>query len=95
AAYPGSVRAVPYEPLFGLAPGGVYRAADDLQDHCRQPHALPLAARQLIDRTAQLIVQTKPGRELLREAWRRIQAKGYTLGNVDVTIIAQAPKMLP
>lgn len=28
-------------------------------------------------------------------AWRRIQAKGYTLGNVDVTIIAQAPKMLP
>lgn len=34
-------------------------------------------------------------RELLREAWRRIQARGYTLGNVDVTIIAQAPKMLP
>ena len=34
-------------------------------------------------------------RELLREAWRRIQTKGYTLGNVDVTIIAQAPKMLP
>ncbi len=33
-------------------------------------------------------------RELLREAWRRIQAKGYALGNVDVTIIAQAPKML-
>ncbi len=34
-------------------------------------------------------------RELLREARRRIQAKGYALGNVDVTIIAQAPKMLP
>ena len=34
-------------------------------------------------------------RELLREAWRRIQAKGYALGNVDVTIIAQAPKMAP
>ena len=34
-------------------------------------------------------------RALLREAWRRIQAKGYTLGYVDVTIIAQAPKMLP
>lgn len=29
------------------------------------------------------------------EKRRRIQAKGYTLGNVDVTIIAQAPKMLP
>ncbi|VEB01774.1 2-C-methyl-D-erythritol 2,4-cyclo diphosphate synthase [Klebsiella pneumoniae] len=34
-------------------------------------------------------------RELLREAWRRIQARGYALGNVDITIIAQAPKMLP
>ena len=34
-------------------------------------------------------------RALLREAWKRVQAKGYTLGNVDVTIIAQAPKMLP
>ena len=30
-------------------------------------------------------------RELLREAWRRIQAKGYALGNVDVTIIAPDP----
>ncbi|WP_317453269.1 2-C-methyl-D-erythritol 2,4-cyclodiphosphate synthase [Pantoea stewartii] len=34
-------------------------------------------------------------RGLLREAWRRIAAKGYRIGNVDVTIIAQAPKMLP
>ncbi|ATO34435.1 2-C-methyl-D-erythritol 2,4-cyclodiphosphate synthase [Dickeya dianthicola] len=34
-------------------------------------------------------------RELLREAWRRITAKGYQLGNLDVTIIAQAPKMAP
>ncbi len=34
-------------------------------------------------------------RGLLREAWRRIAAKGYCIGNVDVTIIAQAPKMLP
>lgn len=34
-------------------------------------------------------------RELLREAWKRICAKGYRLGNVDVTIIAQAPKMAP
>ncbi|MBA2816124.1 2-C-methyl-D-erythritol 2,4-cyclodiphosphate synthase [Candidatus Pantoea persica] len=31
---------------------------------------------------------------LLREAWRRIAEKGYRIGNVDVTIIAQAPKML-
>ncbi len=34
-------------------------------------------------------------RELLREAWRRIRAKGYYLGNIDITIIAQAPKMAP
>ena len=32
---------------------------------------------------------------LLREAWRRINDKGYQLGNLDVTIIAQAPKMAP
>ncbi|NJD00702.1 2-C-methyl-D-erythritol 2,4-cyclodiphosphate synthase [Candidatus Erwinia dacicola] len=34
-------------------------------------------------------------RELLREAMRQIAKKGYHVGNVDVTIIAQAPKMLP
>ena len=34
-------------------------------------------------------------RELLREAWRRIQARGYALGNVDITIIAQKPKLAP
>ena len=36
----------------------------DLQDHCRQPHALPLTARKLINLTVQLIVQTKPGRDI-------------------------------
>ncbi|RLR17522.1 2-C-methyl-D-erythritol 2,4-cyclodiphosphate synthase, partial [Sodalis-like symbiont of Bactericera trigonica] len=34
-------------------------------------------------------------RALLREAWRRIAAKGYRLGNLDITLIAQAPKMAP
>ncbi len=34
-------------------------------------------------------------RILLREAWQRIKDIGYTLGNLDVTIIAQAPKMAP
>ncbi|MCW2480360.1 2-C-methyl-D-erythritol 2,4-cyclodiphosphate synthase [Candidatus Symbiopectobacterium sp. NZEC135] len=34
-------------------------------------------------------------RELLRQAWQQIQEKGYRLGNLDVTIIAQAPKMAP
>lgn len=34
-------------------------------------------------------------RELLREAFRQVKAKGYVVGNVDVTIIAQSPKMAP
>lgn len=34
-------------------------------------------------------------RILLREAFRQVQEKGYQIGNVDVTIIAQAPKMRP
>ncbi len=34
-------------------------------------------------------------RQLLREAWRRIAQKGYQIGNVDITLIAQAPKMAP
>lgn len=34
-------------------------------------------------------------RGLLIEAYRQVQEQGYKLGNVDVTIIAQAPKMRP
>lgn len=34
-------------------------------------------------------------RILLREAYRQVQEKGYLVGNIDVTIIAQAPKMRP
>ncbi len=34
-------------------------------------------------------------RKLLRETSRLLAAKGYNVGNVDVTIIAQAPKMAP
>ena len=34
-------------------------------------------------------------RELLKDVYRRVKAKGYRLGNADVTIIAQAPKMAP
>lgn len=32
---------------------------------------------------------------LLVEALRRVTAKGYQIGNIDSTIIAQAPKMMP
>lgn len=34
-------------------------------------------------------------RVLLREAVKRIHAAGYGVGNLDATIIAQAPKMAP
>ncbi|ANO33691.1 2-C-methyl-D-erythritol 2,4-cyclodiphosphate synthase [Vibrio breoganii] len=34
-------------------------------------------------------------RELLKEVYRRVQELGYVLGNLDVTIMAQAPKMAP
>ncbi|BFU60827.1 MULTISPECIES: 2-C-methyl-D-erythritol 2,4-cyclodiphosphate synthase [Rodentibacter] len=34
-------------------------------------------------------------RGLLREAFRQVREKGYKIGNVDITIIAQAPKMRP
>jgi 2-C-methyl-D-erythritol 2,4-cyclodiphosphate synthase len=33
--------------------------------------------------------------ELLRLVWRMLQEEGYQLGNLDCTIIAQKPKMLP
>ncbi|AIN47121.1 2-C-methyl-D-erythritol 2,4-cyclodiphosphate synthase [Candidatus Palibaumannia cicadellinicola] len=34
-------------------------------------------------------------RKLLREVWQCIVAKSYRLGNLDITIIAQAPKLSP
>ncbi|NEX59798.1 2-C-methyl-D-erythritol 2,4-cyclodiphosphate synthase [Noviherbaspirillum galbum] len=34
-------------------------------------------------------------RVLLREACRRVGEAGYAIGNIDATIIAQAPKMAP
>jgi 2-C-methyl-D-erythritol 2,4-cyclodiphosphate synthase len=34
-------------------------------------------------------------RELMRAVYERVQKKDYQLGNLDLTIIAQAPKMLP
>jgi 2-C-methyl-D-erythritol 2,4-cyclodiphosphate synthase len=34
-------------------------------------------------------------RVLLRHVYGIVQEKGYTLGNADITIIAQAPKMAP
>jgi len=34
-------------------------------------------------------------RILLRDVFARVQQAGYAIGNLDVTIIAQAPKMAP
>lgn len=34
-------------------------------------------------------------RDLLKEVYRIVLERGYQIGNLDVTIIAQAPKMLP
>lgn len=34
-------------------------------------------------------------RDLLKDVYRRVREKGYVLGNADITIIAQAPKMSP
>jgi 2-C-methyl-D-erythritol 2,4-cyclodiphosphate synthase len=34
-------------------------------------------------------------RALLRAVWERADAAGYSLGNVDATVIAQAPKLAP
>ncbi|WP_229617277.1 2-C-methyl-D-erythritol 2,4-cyclodiphosphate synthase [Vibrio parahaemolyticus] len=34
-------------------------------------------------------------RELLKDVYRRVKEQGYRLGNADVTIMAQAPKMTP
>ncbi|MGY8526943.1 2-C-methyl-D-erythritol 2,4-cyclodiphosphate synthase [Paracidovorax citrulli] len=34
-------------------------------------------------------------RALLREAVRRVRRAGYAVGNVDATVIAQAPKLAP
>lgn len=33
--------------------------------------------------------------DFLQEAIRRVHSKGYRVGNVDITIIAEAPKMAP
>ncbi|MGC9403023.1 2-C-methyl-D-erythritol 2,4-cyclodiphosphate synthase [Vibrio genomosp. F10] len=34
-------------------------------------------------------------RELLKDVYRRVKDQGYILGNADITIMAQSPKMAP
>jgi 2-C-methyl-D-erythritol 2,4-cyclodiphosphate synthase len=34
-------------------------------------------------------------RELLRRVWRLVETAGYVLGNLDATLIAQAPRLAP
>ncbi|AKJ41604.1 2-C-methyl-D-erythritol 2,4-cyclodiphosphate synthase [Pragia fontium] len=87
----GGVR-IPYE--FGL----LAHSDGDVALHALTDALLGAAA---LGDIGKLFPDTDPeykgadSRELLREAYRRIQQKGYRVGNVDVTIIAQAPKMAP
>ena len=87
----GGVR-IPYE--FGL----LAHSDGDVVLHALTDALLGAAA---LGDIGKLFPDTDPAfkgadsRELLREAYRRIQAKGYRVGNVDVTIIAQSPKMAP
>ena len=32
---------------------------------------------------------------LLEESWRRVKGKGFRIGNVDATVVAQAPPLAP
>ena len=34
-------------------------------------------------------------RELLRRVWSELKIEGYTIGNIDATIVAENPKMAP
>ena len=33
--------------------------------------------------------------DLLAESWRRLEAKGFRVGNVDATVVAEAPRLGP
>ncbi|SQI37348.1 2-C-methyl-D-erythritol 2,4-cyclodiphosphate synthase [Leminorella richardii] len=84
--------AIPYE--FGL----LAHSDGDVVLHALTDALLGAAA---LGDIGKLFPDTDPAykgadsRVLLREAFRRIKEKGYLIGNVDVTIIAQAPKMAP
>lgn len=32
---------------------------------------------------------------LLEESWHRVKAKGFRIGNIDVTVVAEAPRLAP
>ncbi|MEK4946925.1 MULTISPECIES: 2-C-methyl-D-erythritol 2,4-cyclodiphosphate synthase [Carnobacterium] len=34
-------------------------------------------------------------RELLRKVWRLLKQEGYTIGNIDATVLAERPKLAP
>ena len=41
------------------------------------------------------VIKISIARILLRDVYERMVQKGYQVGNLDITIMAQAPKMLP
>ncbi len=48
-----------------------------------------------ISRILILLSEDADSEVLLRHVWQLVKEKGYKLGNLDCTVIAQAPKMAP
>ncbi len=87
----GGVR-IPYDKSF-IAHSDGDVALHALSDALLGAAALGDIGRHFPDTDAQY--KGADSRVLLRSVVSRVQEKGYRVGNVDVTIVAQAPKMAP
>lgn len=87
----GGVR-IPYDKSF-IAHSDGDVALHALSDALLGAAALGDIGRHFPDTDAQY--KGADSRILLRSVVSRVQEKGYRVGNVDVTIVAQAPKMAP
>ena len=74
-----------------MTPGCWYRISGDAPDLDLRP--TPRGTRTLRDTDPQY--QGADSLALLAECARRVRAAGWLVGNVDSTIVAQAPKMAP
>lgn len=87
----GGVR-IPYDKSF-IAHSDGDVALHALSDALLGAAALGDIGRHFPDTDAQY--KGADSRVLLRSVVSRVQGKGYRVGNVDITIVAQAPKMAP
>lgn len=87
----GGVR-IPYDKSF-IAHSDGDVALHALSDALLGAAALGDIGRHFPDTDAQY--KGADSRNLLRSVVSKVQEKGYRVGNVDVTIVAQAPKMAP